>query len=268
MKKVLIIGKRGFIGLHLNYYLKKKKFKTKKISFKELKKYKNILNNFDFIINSSINKNYISNKYNEKFDNDLKISKLINNHKTIYCFISTRKVYPNKANINEKSKLSPKSHYSKNKLITEKKISKILKKNFLILRVSNIIGDTKISKRIHETFIDIFHKNIKKGIMFDNGRSFKDFLSIDKFCQILKKIIEIKLTGTYNVSIGQKVYLNDLISWLNKFNKKKLKLRKNINFKNESFYLNNKKLMSKIKIQNSLDELKRFCLKYSKKKFS
>ena len=62
--------------------------------------------------------------------------------------------------------------------------------------------------------------------MFDNGRSFKDFLSIDKFCQILKKIIEIKLTGTYNVSIGQKVYLNDLISWLNKFNKKELKLRK------------------------------------------
>ncbi len=267
MKKVLIIGKRSFIGWHLNKYLQKK-FHTKKISFKELNKFQNKLNNFDFIINFSINKNYVSKKYNKKFDNDLKILRLINNHKTIYCFMSTRKVYPSKANLNEKTKLSPKSHYSKNKVITEKKICKILKKNFLILRVSNIIGDTKISKRIHHTFIDIFHKNIQKGIMFDNGRSFKDFLSIDKFCQILKKIIDKKLTGTYNVSIGQKVYLNDLINWLNKFNKKKLRLKKNINFKKESFYLNNKKLISKIKIRNSLDELKTFCYRYSKKKFS
>ena len=104
--------------------------------------------------------------------------------------------------------------------------------------------------------------------MFDNGGSFKDFLSIDKFCQILKKIIDKKLTGIYNVSIGQKVYLNDLINWLNKFNTKKLRIKKNINLKKETFYLNNKKLMSKIKIQNSLDELKIFCYKYSKRKFS
>ncbi len=267
MKKILIIGKRGFIGNHLYKYFKKK-FHTKKISFKDLKKFKNKINNFDFIINTSINKNYISKKYNKKFDNDLKISEFINNKKTVYCFISTRKVYPNKANLKEISKVSPKSQYSKNKLITEDKISKKFKTNFVILRVSNIIGDTKISKRIHFTFIDIFQKNIKKGIVFNNGKAFKDFLSIDKFCQILQEIIERKLTGIYNISIGQKVYLNDLIGWLNKFNKKKFRTKKIINSKKESFYLNNKKLMSKIKIQNSLKELKEFCHKYSKNKFS
>ena len=148
------------------------------------------------------------------------------------------------------------------------KIIKILKNNCLILRVSNIIGDTKISKRIHNTFIDIFHKNLKKGIMLDNGNAFKDFLSIDKFCEILKKIIDKRLTGTYNVSIGQKVYLNDLINWLNKFNTTKLMIKKNTNLKKESFYLNNNKLMSKVKIQNSLSELKTYCYNYSKRKFS
>ena len=221
-----------------------------------------------FIINSSINKNYILKKYNEKFDNDYKISKFIDNQKTIYCFISTRKVYPSKSNLTEKSRLSPKSHYSKNKLITEKKISKKLKNNFLILRVSNIIGDTKTSKRIHRTFIDVFHRNIQRGVVLDNGKTFKDFLSIDKFCQILKKIINKNLIGTYNVSIGKKVYLNDLIDWLNKFNNKKLKIKKNVNLNKESFYLNNRKLMSKIKIKNSIKELKAFCHKYSKRKFS
>jgi len=267
MKKVLIIGKRGFIGQHLYKFLRNS-FHLKNISFKDVKKFKKRLNNFDFIINSSINKKYILRKYNEKFDNDYKISKLINNQKTIYCLISTRKVYPSRANLNENSKLTPKSHYSKNKLITEQKITKKLKKNFLILRVSNIIGNTDISKRIHNTFIDIFQRNIKKGILFDNGKAFKDFLSIDKFCQILEKIIKKKLTGIYNVSIGQKVYLNDLISWLNKFNTNKFKIKKNVNLNKDSFYLNNKKLMSKIKIQNSIKELKTYCQKYSKRKFS
>ena len=265
MKKILIIGKRGFIGRHLYKYLKNK-FNVKNISFKNLNRFKNNFDNFDFIINTSINKNYVSSKYNEKFDNDLNISKFINN-KTIYCFISTRKVYQTKANLRETSILSPKSYYSKNKLITEKKISQKLKDNYLILRPSNIIGDTEKSKRIHRTFIDIFQKNIQKGFVYNNGTVFKDFLSIDKFCQILQEIINKKLTGTYNISIGQKVYLNDLIKWLNKYNTRKYKTIKNLNLKNESFYLNNKKIMSKIKTKNSLNELKKFCYKYSKKKF-
>ena len=107
-----------------------------------------------------------------------------------------------------------------------------------------------------------------EGFIFNNGRAFKDFLSIDKFCQILKEIIDKKLTGTFNISIGQKVYLNDLIKWLNKYNTNKYKVVKNLNLKNESFYLNNEKIMSKIKIKNSLIELKKFCYNYSKKKFS
>jgi len=267
MTKVLIIGKRGFIGKHLYKYLKNK-FYIKNISFKNLNEYKKKFDNFDYIINTSINKNYISSKYNEKFDNDLKIAKFIKNSKTIYCFISTRKVYQTKANLKEKSILSPKSYYSKNKLITEKKIRKKFKNNSLILRPSNIIGDTKKSKRVHYTFIDIFQKNIEKGFMYNNGSAFKDFLSIDKFCQIIKEIISKRLTGTYNISIGQKVYLKDLINWLNKYNSKKVKIKTNFNLKNESFYLNNEKIMSKIKIKNSLMELKRFCYNYSRKKFS
>ena len=76
-----------------------------------------------------------------------------------------------------------------------------------------------------------------------------------------------KLIGIYNISIGQKVYLNDLIKWLNKYNTKKYKIFDNLNLKNESFYLNNEKIMSKIKINNSLNELKKFCYEYSKRKF-
>ena len=267
MKKVLIVGKRGFIGNNLAKYLKRF-YNLKHISFKDLEKIKSKLNNFDFIVNTSTNKNYINKKYNQKFDNDYKIANLITSKTIIYIFLSTRKVYPSKKNLNENNKLLPKSNYSKNKLISEKKLTKIMKKNLTILRISNIIGERNLTNKIHHTFVDIFFENIKKGLIVDKGSAFKDFLSIDKFCQIFKNILQKKLLGVYNVSIGQKVYLNDLLNWLNKFNKKKVTRIKINKKKNDSFFLNNKKLMSKIKIKNSLTELKQYCHKLSKKKFS
>ena len=45
-------------------------------------------------------------------------------------------------------------------------------------------------------------------------------------------------------------------------------IEKKSNIKNDCFFLNNKKLMSKIKIKNSKRELKEYCFKISKKKFS
>ena len=90
MKKILIIGKRGFIGKNLNKFLKTK-HNVKLISFKEALNFKQI-NKYNFVINSSINRDYIKKKYNKNFDNDLKIAERVNNKKTVYVFLSSRKV--------------------------------------------------------------------------------------------------------------------------------------------------------------------------------
>ena len=266
MKKILIIGKRGFIGKNLNKFLKTK-HNVKLISFKEALNFKQI-NKYNFVINSSINRDYIKKKYNKNFDNDLKIAERVNNKKTIYVFLSSRKVYKAKPNINERDKLSPKSNYAKNKTMTEKILYGKFKNNLTILRISNIVGDkSKFSKNLHKTFVDIFYDKAKKGIIYDNKKNYKDFLSIQKFCEIVKMIIRKNLRGTFNVSIGKKVYLNDLIKWLNHFNPRKFKT---INFNkidNGNFYLNNKKLMSKIKINNDLESLKKDSLDLSKRLF-
>ena len=52
------------------------------------------------------------------------------------------------------------------------------------------------------------------------------------------------------------------------YNKKKTKKIKKNEKKNEAFYLNNQKLMSKIKLKNSLKDLKKYCYKLSKDKFN
>ena len=266
MKKILIIGKRGFIGKSLNKFLKTK-HDVKLISFKKALNFKQI-DKYNYVINSSTNKDYIKKKYNKNFDNDLKISERINNKKIIYIFLSTSKVYEAKPNINEKSKLSPKSNYSKNKLMTEKILFSKLKNNLIILRISNIIGNKlKFSKNLHKTFVDVFYEWAKKGIIFDNNQNYKDFISIQKFCEIMNMIILKDLRGTFNLSIGKKIFLNDIVKWLNHFNKNKFKIVNYSRAPARNFYLNNKKLMSKIKISNNLESLKKDCLNLSKKLF-
>ena len=268
MKKILIIGKRGFLGKNLHKYLKKR-FKSKIIHFRDINKFKKEINNFNYVINTSINKNYINKRYLKKYDNDLKISKLINSKETIYIFLSSRKVYREKANIKEEGKLFPKTCYSKNKLITERNLKKKFGKKLLILRISNIIGyKENIKNHLHETFIDYFYKYAKKGLIFENFKKFKDFISVQKFCQLLEMAIKKNLHGTFNFSIGRKVYLNDIVGWLNRFNKKKIKVIKLKEYKDESFYLNNSKLMRRIKIKNTLNELKTECMNLSKKLFN
>ena len=267
MKRILLIGKRGFLGNYLNKYLSKK-FQIKFISFKEIRNLKKTIINYDYIINTSINKNYINKKYHKNFDNDSQISNFLNPKKNTLIFFSSRKVYKSKENIKENSKLKPLSNYSKNKLITENFLKKKLKSNLLILRISNIIGFKKKQKNLHSTFVDMFYEKAKKGFIYDNGKKFKDFLSIKKFSQILEMIIRKDLRGIYNVSIGKKIYLSEIINWLNRYNKKPMKVIRYKSSRNQNFYLNNKKLMSRIKIKNELSELKKECLILSKKLFN
>ena len=98
MKKVLIIGKRGFIGKNLNKFLKNEN-KVKLISIKKALNF-NQINKYNFVINTSISKNYIKKKYNKNYDNDVKIADKINNKKIVYVFLSSRKVYKARPNIN------------------------------------------------------------------------------------------------------------------------------------------------------------------------
>lgn len=267
--KILIIGKNSFIGSNLNGYFKKKKIKTKITGYRNFLSKNLFKNEYNYIINCSSNKNFINKKYNSRFDHDLNIAKLISKFNTKLIFLSTRKIYIPKYNINENTIKRPLCNYSKNKLISENSIKKILNKRVIVLRISNIIGlHKKNKKKLHKTFIDQFVKYISMGYIFENKKIYKDFISINKFSEIVFHIIKLNIKGIYNVSLGKKVYLNNLIKWLNIYNGKKvaiLNIKKGFN--SDCFTLNNQKLMKKLKIRNSLSELKKDCITISKKLF-
>ena len=82
------------------------------------------------------------------------------------------------------------------------------------------------------------------------------------------ELIKKNAFGTYNLSSSKKIFLNEIVNWLNFYNKKKIiKILPKKSFNNDSFTLNNTKLMNKIKIKNSSNDLKNECMKISKNFF-
>ena len=268
-KKILIFGKNSFIGSNLYSYLKNKhNVKLKNFNTNELKK----IDNFDYIINCCTNRNYVYKKYSKNNDIDLKIVSNIKKTDTNYIFLSSRKIYKAKSNISETSKIRCINNYEKNKLITEKKIFNLKKEKSIILRISNLIGFKKHNpNKIHFTYVDYLVDKINRKEIIDNKNEFRDFLDITTFSKIIETIIRKKIYGIYNVSVGKKVYLRDINRWLLFYFKKKDELKVVTLSKIEktnSFYLNNSKLKKKTGIKIGINNLKKECLKLSKKLFT
>ena len=118
MKSILIIGKKSFIGSNLKNYLKKF-YRVDCLTFEDVIK-KDILffENFSHVINTSIHKNYINERYRLINDLDRKFILKFKKINFIYIFLNTRKIYLPNSNINENSIKKPSCFYSKNKLKT------------------------------------------------------------------------------------------------------------------------------------------------------
>ena len=258
MIKILIIGKKSFLGSNLNLYLSKF-YEIEMLSYEQaIKKKINFFNKFTHIINTSIHANYIMKKYNPIFDLDLKFIKKFDKINFFYIYLNSRKIYFPKENINENSLISPIGNYGKNKYKTEKFLKKKLKKKLVSLRISNVIGKRlkKNSRNNHKLFFDNFlkyRKNKKKIFVYND---FKDFISITQFCRIIKQIIKLQIWGTYNVSISEKIYVAQIVKWLDKRFFEKVSF---IEKKKDSFTLSNKKLLKKIKIKINKNQLQSYC---------
>ena len=268
-KSLIIIGKNSFIGSNLNVNLKKNA-NILCVSFKEFKKLTNQkIALYDYICNCTINKKYVKNFYKKNNDLDLEIANKIKNIKINYIFLSSRKIYKPKYNIKENGTIRPINQYSKNKIKTENYLKEVLKKRLLILRISNVIGFKikKKYKKVHNTFFDNYltYLTTKNNIRYNN--IYKDFITIPQLSKIFKLIIKNDLTGIYNVSLGQKVFIKEILGWLNSYNPKNNKFicTPNNNLLNKSsFTLNNKKISKILNYRPKKKELKNYCVKISK----
>ena len=266
MKTVLLIGSSGFLGSHLKKRLKKTYKlicvnRKNQFDISNFKKVKILLNRkIDFVINLSgqvsTKKNMLKTiiKGNENIINAIKNKKI----KPVVYFISTTLVYGfSNTLLNEKSKLAPSLSYSKIKKISELHYLKS-SLNFKILRVANVYSPKKngIVKYLINSFLS------KKKLNVTNIKSYRNYIHVDDFTNIVKKMLRKKLNhNIYNLG-----YENFSIQELIKIIETKFKSK--LNYKNKNYKLSvisshkisKPKLFSEIRY-NPRIKMKKFLIK-------
>ncbi len=195
MKTILLIGSTGYVGKKLKHKLSKNYTLIcpgRKIGFdirkkNELRKY--LKENIDLVINltgqQTKNRRLMTETIIQGNKNILEITSRIKKN-ILLIYISTSLVYGNsEKQLTENSKKNPVYAYEKLKYKIEKEYIKN-KKNYLILRFSNLYGSKKKSGIISNILNSI--KN-KKEFYFDNINTFKNFIHIDDVINIIEYLI-------------------------------------------------------------------------------
>lgn len=195
LKKILVVGKNSFIGKKFFDYSNLVDI----VSHTEIEHVN--FNQYDSVLNCSINPDYKNNSYQENNDFDFLVYEKCLKNNCHYVMLSTRKVYGKSDTLkkyDEKSETNPFDHYSHNKLITEEKIKKY-STNYTILRGSNVFGE----EYDRQSFMGFCLTQLKNNdrIIFDvDGSVRRDFISVKEVSKILEKVCRQKKTGIFNLS--------------------------------------------------------------------
>lgn len=213
-KRVLIIGSNSFLGKDL--LLDPKNFDVTKIRrpFEGLDT--NLYNSYDIILNFCIqNKSYFS-LLSEDEMIDVNIAKALKGD-TKLVFMSSRKVYGSNIELTEykeTDKTASSDFYSQNKINIENRLNKLLDKNLLCLRVSNIIsGEKNICNNEHcfmSWLYDEFIKKNKVTVTIDKN-SKRDFITKTYFNNATEALILNDATGIYNIGAGFGITIEELL---------------------------------------------------------
>ena len=285
--KILITGSSGFIGSSIAQNIKKKSIygigrqkknhKEKKLPYIEnLIKSISVKNlglfkiNFDFIIHCA-GKGIVSNHKDDYKKNFLPLKNVLEylkkySRESCLIFISTLAVYGNKnKKLSETDSLNPMSVYAKNKIKAEnlcKLYSKKYNIKILILRVGPLYGIGLRKQFIYDACKKISNN---RNIFYGTGKEVRDYLHINDFTNLIKKIFNSKIKNfeIINVGSGYSYKIIDVIQYIKKkFNntEKVLFNNKGVNQNPENLKSNNKKTAKfnwKPK-KNFFKELKKF----------
>ena len=215
IKKILVVGKNSLLAknfietVNQNRYLELYSCNHNEIPTE--------IQNYDIVINFSFNPRLYTEEYKEEYDQDLKIARLVKDHKKITLVtLSTRQVYGiheelntfKEADIELNSKITT---YGLNKIKCENNVKNCIDDNsrILICRGSNIFGSSVGGRN----FVGIALNSLLTSNVIQlnlNKKVVKDFLPIELHSKTLESLIINNAVGTYNVGSGVNINLGEL----------------------------------------------------------
>jgi UDP-glucose 4-epimerase len=242
--KHLVIGNSGFVGRHLESFLKKKYnknnvfgFATNYLNLTKQKEYKKI-NKFIkkntiiyFLAFNKVQKNATLNDYeiNHKIITNF-LNFIKNKNFKKFLFFSTQSIYgedTDNKNINEKTIPDPTSYYGIAKYNSERLVRKIfteVKIPFLIIRTPRIYGQGDSPLNYGPSmFADKFKKK-KAIVLWGDGSEKRNYLFIDDVINIINLLILKNYNGDINICSNSNYSFKYLIQKLNFVTKNKIKI--------------------------------------------
>ncbi len=246
-KKILITGSNGFIGINLIKRLKKKynvfgigrKKENKKNYFiLDLKNYKKVeyffkKNSFDLIIHCAWYTNHNDYRKSNKNYDYLNHSKnlldhYIKNGGKNFIGIGTCEEY-HKKNFKknlfiENNNIKPTNIYSKAKNFFHLYLKKS-NINYKWVRIFYLFGEGENKKRLFPSLIESVIKNKKFNLKNPNFRT--DFLYVDTVVKMIDRLINLKVSGEFNVCRGKSEKLENIYNVIMKYFEKNLVKNRN-----------------------------------------
>lgn len=148
---------------------------------------------------------------------------------------------------------NPRTYYGIIKLATEfiyQYYSETFGLNVIILRLANVYGPEKKSGLIGDLI-----KNVnlgKESIIYHQGKQFRDFIFVDDAIDAIIQAIKTPINdfNIFNISSNRRYMFNDLIALIQNITKKKLKIKRVPNIKDEKYiWANNNKAKNFLKFQ-------------------
>ena len=233
MKKILITGTSGFVGMNLVRYCDEHNIKTFTLNLRQQFPL-HIPSGIDGIVHLAGKAHDTKNisDPSEYFAINTDITKklfdlFLLSDASFFIFLSSVKAAADSSEsiLDENVIPNPQTHYGKSKLLAEQYIQSVelpYGKSYYILRPCMIHGAGNKGN------LNLLYQFVSKGIpwplaSFDNQRS---FLSVDNICFIIKELIERDDIegGIYNVADDDTVSTNELISLIAMSKKRKLRM--------------------------------------------
>ena len=248
-KKILITGSNGFIGSNLINQLKKKydvygigrkdknEKKYFKLDIKNKKKIENFFkkNNFDMLIHCAWYTKYEDYRSSKKNYDYLRYSKNIldnyiknggNNFIGIGTCEEYKKIKYKKNIFFEESNIEPINLYAESKNEFHKYL-KAKKINYKWLRIFYLFGNGESAKRLFPSILKNSKKNDKLILNYPYFKT--DFIYVKILTKMIEKLIDKKISGTFNVCSGKSLQLSEILNLIRKYlnkDKQKIKLKK------------------------------------------